>query len=190
MEAATNATFNDGNAGFTLTANTTLNVDTGSTLTISNQINGVNALTKGLPGTLVLNGSNPFSGTLNLDTASTTANDGAVRITTSNAILNVSSPINSRNNNSGSSIFQLDGSAGAISIPQTFSVACRNSGVAWIENIAGSNILTGVLQINVGGGTLPFQSDAGQLEVAGQLEYVGARDRRAHLQLHRLPATS
>ncbi|MDR3458108.1 MAG: autotransporter-associated beta strand repeat-containing protein [Verrucomicrobiae bacterium] len=174
LEAVTNASFNDGNAGFTLTANSTLLVDSGFTLTISNQITGGNALTKASPGTLILTGNNPFNGTLNLDSFSTSANDGAVRITTSNAIINVPSPINSRNNNGGSSIFQLDGSAGAISVPQTISVACRNSGVAWVENIAGNNVLANTVLVNVGGSTLIFQSDAGQLEIANTIEYVGA----------------
>jgi len=173
LEAVTNVTFNDGLAGLTLTANATLIVDTGATLTISNPITGGNALTKSGPGTLVLSGSQPFNGTLNLDTTSNTANDGAVRISSFSSIANVPSPITSRNNNAGSSTLQLDGSAGAISIPQDFNVSCRNSGVAWIENIAGNNLLTGALTINQGGGALLFQSDAGQLEIAGTVSYTG-----------------
>ncbi len=174
LQAITNVAFTDGLAGITLNANGTFIVDAGATLLISNQIAGGYALTKSGAGTLVLSGSNPFSGTLNLDSFINTGNDGALRITTSNAILNVVSPISSRNNNGGISTFQLDGTTGDIGLPQSFAVSCRNSGVAWIQNLAGNNQLTGVIQIYEGGGTLLFQSDAGRLEYANNLQYSGA----------------
>ncbi|MFO1487825.1 MAG: autotransporter-associated beta strand repeat-containing protein [Verrucomicrobiota bacterium] len=173
LQAITNVTFNDGKAGFTVLANSALAVDNGFTLAISNQISGGAILTKTGAGTLVLGVSNSFNGTLNLDTASISGNDGAVRITTSNALINVASPILSRNNNGGRSILQLDGSAGPITVPQAFTVTCRNSGVPWIQNLAGNNALVSPLSIEVGGGALLFQSDAGELELSGGISYIG-----------------
>ena len=58
LDAATNITLNDGNIGITLSASSTIAVDSGATFNISNQItssSGVN-LTKSSPGTLVLSG--------------------------------------------------------------------------------------------------------------------------------------
>ncbi len=169
-----NVAFTNGNSGMTVAANSTINVAAGTTLLFSNEITGSATLTKAGAGTLILGASNSFSGALNLDTTSTTANDGAVRILSTNALAFVPSPIRSGNNNSGSSTLQLDGSSGSIGILQDFAVTCRNSGVAWIENIAGNNSLLGALNIDVGGGALLFQSDAGQLELAGAISYIGA----------------
>jgi autotransporter-associated beta strand protein len=79
LVAVTNATLNDGLAGITLNANTTFAVDAGSTLNISNNISGSSTLTKASPGTLILSGLNAFSGILNVDSGSPSANDGITR---------------------------------------------------------------------------------------------------------------
>ncbi|MEY4387903.1 MAG: toxins and related Ca2+-binding domain, partial [Verrucomicrobiota bacterium] len=174
LTATTNISFVGGNVGFSVTGTTGgFGVESGATLVISNDISGSGTLAKSGPGTLVLAGPNTFSGTLRVDSTSTTANDGALRITTSNAIASAASPIYSGNNNGGSSTLQLDGTAGPIGIIQGFIASCRNSGVAWINNLAGTNSLLGVVQVEVGGGTLPFQSDAGLLTVANNIQYIG-----------------
>jgi autotransporter-associated beta strand protein len=173
FEAATNVTFSDGLAGFTLNANTTFTVDSGSILTISNQISGSSALTKSGLGTLVLDGPNPFNGTLNVDTASTSSNDGSVRVASPLALANVASPIYQHNNNSGASILQLDASAGNLTIAQSLTLSCRNSTNANIENLSGSNTLAGTISIQSGGANIYFQSDAGTLNLAGTIEYDG-----------------
>jgi autotransporter-associated beta strand protein len=174
LTAATNVTFAGGNVGFSVTGLAGgFGADAGATLTISNDISGTGTLAKSGAGTVALVGPNTFSGTLQIDSSSTFANDGFLRITTSNAIASVATPIISGNNNSGSSTLQLDGSAGGIGINQGFSVTCRNSGVPWIQNLAGNNKLFGVIQVQVGGATLPFQSDAGLLEIGNNLQYVG-----------------
>jgi autotransporter-associated beta strand protein len=81
-----------------------------NTATISAPIAGTNGFTKSGPGTLILSGNNGLSGTVNIDTSSTTLSDGITRITGAGALANVSR-IQIRNNNGGSSTFQLDGSA-------------------------------------------------------------------------------
>ena len=178
LEAVTNASFIDGKAGFTLLANATLAVDAGATLTISNNISGANNLTKSLPGTLVLKGSNAFTGTLYVDTASTTTSDGITVIASPAALANIPATagtptIYQRNNNGGSSTLQLDGTAGSLDIPQEFQISCRNNTVVNVENLAGNNTFSGNLDIQSGGGAIYFQSDAGTLNLAGNLQYVG-----------------
>jgi fibronectin-binding autotransporter adhesin len=178
LETVSNSVFNDGNAGFTLTANSTLMVDAGATLTISNTISGGNNLTKSSPGTLVLDGNNAFSGTLFVDTGSTTANDGITHIASPNALANVpvtpgTATIQERDNNGGFSILQLDAVAGNLTVPQEISLDCRNTANANIENLNGSNTLSGNIDVQTGGGAVYLQSDSGTLNLAGSVQYIG-----------------
>ncbi len=173
LEAQATLALNDGNRGLMLASNATLIVDSGATLTISNQISGAGNLTKTSPGTLVLNGSNLFTGTLNVDSGSSSANDGITHIASPNALANVASPISILDNNSGSSTFQLDGTAGGINLAQSFDINCRNSSTPTIENVTGTNQLSGSLWLNVGGSYFNFQSDAGLLILSGTNQYIG-----------------
>ena len=63
-------------------------------------------------GTVTLQGNNTFTGTLYVDSSSTTGNDGVLKLKSSSAVASAASPIYIRNNTSGSSTFQLDGSGG------------------------------------------------------------------------------
>jgi autotransporter-associated beta strand protein len=178
LEAQTNISFADGKIGFNIGGNSTLTVDSNSTLTISNQISGSSTLTKTGLGTLALTGSNSFSGNFYVDSTSASANDGITLVTSSNALANIPATpgtptIFQGNNNSGYSILQLNGSAGSITLPQEFSMNCRNTTNANVKNIAGSNYLGGNIDINVGGNSVYFQSDAGTLVLAGTCQYVG-----------------
>ena len=178
LEAVANTAFTDGNAGITLTANATLIVDNGVTLTISNNISGGNNLTKASPGTLVLNGYNAFTGTLYVDTANTGGSDGITRIASTNALVNIpvtpgTPTIYQRNNNGGSSTLQLDGTAGNLNIAQDFQMSCRNATAVNVENVIGSNTFSGTLDIQSGGNAIYFQSDAGTLDIAGNINYIG-----------------
>jgi autotransporter-associated beta strand protein len=179
LEAQANASFVNANAGFTLTANSTLMVDSGVTLTISNNISGANNLTKASPGTLVLTGSNAFTGSLYVDTASGTASDGITHIASTNALANIPATpgtptIYQNNNNGGSSTLQLDGTAGNLNLPQEIRMSCRNVAVANLENLAGSNTMSGNIDINSGGGAIYFQSDANStLNISGNIQYIG-----------------
>jgi autotransporter-associated beta strand protein len=163
----------DGKIGITLTTSSILGADTGATLTISNEISGTGDIQKWFPGLLILNGSNSWAGVLNTDGGSTTTSDGATRITRSEAVQNVSA-INIRNNNGGSSTLQFDGTAGSVFIPQPMSLACRNVNIPCLQNLAGSNVLSGGISIQVGGADQWWQSDAGTLVFAGDVNYAGS----------------
>jgi len=148
-----------------------------NTATLSVSLAGTSGFTKSGPGTLVLNAGNPLSGTLNLDSGSTSANDGVVRITSSAALANVASPINFRNNSGSDAVgsLQLDGSNGGITVTQNFSTACRNNDTTpTFENLAGTNTLSGTNFVQAGGTNVIYQSDAGsRLLVTAPVQYVG-----------------
>ena len=173
LGAATNVTLNDGKIGImvsdTSTANGIVVNNTNATLNIANNIggDGSSLLTKTGSGTLILSGSNGFAGTLNIDSGSTTANDGTTVIANNLAIANIT-PVPTfafiliRNNNNGRSTLALDGTQGSITIPLDISLAGRNTNVAAIENLAGDNTITGGFLLGVGGSYL-LQSDSGTL---------------------------
>ena len=140
-------------------------------------ITGVSGLTKSGPGTLILSGSNSLTGTLNLDTGSTSANDGAVRITTSAAIAGFTSPIRFRNNSGGNAVgsLQLDGSAEPVTVGQTFTIACRNNDtVPTFHSIAGTNTIAGSQFYLTGGTNGIYKADEGSaLLMTAPIQYVG-----------------
>jgi len=143
-----------------------------NTATISAPVEGTNGFTKSGPGTLILSGNNGLSGTVNIDTSSTTLSDGITRITGSGALANASL-IQIRNNNGGSSTFQLDGSAGSITINAPVIVTCRNNTVGTIQNLAGTNVFNGNILLEVGGNTHTIQSDAGMIVFTGTNRFIG-----------------
>jgi autotransporter-associated beta strand protein len=170
---SSNVALVDGKIGITLTAASVLGVDAGATLTISNEISGAGNIQKWFPGLLILNGSNSFTGSFFTDGNSTSANDGTTRIANSAALTGVTD-IGIRNNNGGSSTLQFDGSAGNLLIPQPLTISCRNVNIPCLQNLAGSNVLTGGISIQVGGADQWWQSDAGTLVFAGDINYGGS----------------
>lgn len=160
----------------------TLTLDTGSTTVpaimvtntaiISAPLAGTNGFTKSGPGTLILSGNNGLSGTVNIDTSSTTLSDGITRITGSGALANASL-LRIRNNNGGSSTLQLDGSGGSININAPVIVTCRNNANATIQNLSGTNVFNGDILLEVGGNTHTIQSDAGMIVFTGTNRFIG-----------------
>jgi autotransporter-associated beta strand protein len=172
------------NCAVALSANQTWSVgpnNPGNTFNLGGPLSGSAALTKAGAGTLVLSGTNGFSGTLNVDTSSSTSSDGAVQITRNESIANAAA-ISIRNNNGGSSTLQLNGSPGNITVPQNISLAGRNTNVAAIENISGSNTLAGALTINTGGSYYLLQSDAGTLNLQGPISSAASGTRSFSFQ--------
>ena len=182
LGAATNVTLNDGNRGVTITDNATTSgftVVSNATLTVSNNITGdaASVLNKTGPGTLVLNGPNTFSGELNIDSGSTSANDGTTVIANPAAIANVLAVpgfpyIYIRNNNSGSSTLALDGTLGDVMVTPDISVAGRNVATPAVDNLAGNNTISGNFTLVVGGASYVIQSDSGILTLSANLPYA------------------
>ena len=145
----------------------------GNTLTVNGNISGSAALSKGSWGTLILNGTNSFSGALNIDLADTGGSssglsDGITRITRGENVANVPT-IAIRNNNAAWSTLQLTNLLANLTIPANVTLAGRNTNVAAIENLSGSNTISGGLTINSGGGFYLLQSDSGTLNFGGTI---------------------
>lgn len=183
LGTSTNVILDDGNIGITVSdvANTsriTVN-GTNSILILSNNISGDGdaVLTKTGSGRLILAGPNTFSGAVNIDSTSTSANDGTTVVANNDALANVQAIlgfpyITIGDNNGGSSTLALDGSSGSITVAPDISLAGRNVAVAAIENIAGSNNISGDFTLVVGGSDYIFQSDSGILNLSALLPYT------------------
>jgi autotransporter-associated beta strand protein len=145
-----------------------------NTATLQAPLAGANGFTKSGPGTLVLSAANSLSGILFTDTGSGSANDGAVCIAASAALAGVTF-ISTRNNSAATaaSTLQLDGSAANVLLPQTITNSCRANTIPNVQNLAGSNILSGSFYMQTGGSNVVFESDAGTLVLAGPLRYIG-----------------
>jgi len=145
----------------------------GDTLNMNGNISGSGTLSKGNWGTLILNGTNSFSGDLNVDLASTGSgssgiSDGIVRITRSQNVPNVPT-IAIRDNNGAWSTLQLTNLLGNVIVPANITLAGRNTNAVAIENMSGSNTLSGNLSITSGGSYYLLQSDAGTLNFGGTI---------------------
>jgi autotransporter-associated beta strand protein len=153
----------------------TWTVGPGHNVFMNGNLSGSNSLTKAGAGTLRLTASNSFTGTLYVD-SNTAANlsDGNTMVTHPSALASVASPIYLRNNNSGSSTLQLNGTAGSIILTQALQISCRNNTVQALQNVAGNNAINGDLLIVQGGSNVVFQSDSGTLTLYGALRYVGS----------------
>ena len=178
-----------GAQNWTLTSSgSALTLDTGSssaipsivvsqnTATIAVPLGGTNGFAKSGTGTLVLAGATSPSGTVYIDTGSTTTAEGIVRAAGPGALAGVSS-VQIRNINSGSSSLQLDGTSGGVVSPAVVWLNGRNNSIPAIENVAGNNLLTGGLTLNAGGAYYWVQSDAGVLNWVGPISSAatGAR---------------
>jgi autotransporter-associated beta strand protein len=164
-------------SGSTLTLNsgsaTSPTIAVTNTATIAAPVAGTNGYTKSGPGTLILSGNNSLSGTVNIDTGSSTANDGTTRLVGPGALGNATL-LHFGNNNSGNSTLQLDGSSGSITIDAMLNGTYRNNGVVTIENMAGTNIFNGSIFLFQGGNSFTVQSDSGSLIVfTATNQYVG-----------------
>jgi autotransporter-associated beta strand protein len=150
-----------------------------NTATLSAPLAGANGFTKSGAGTLVLATNNPLGGVVNVDSGSTTASDGIVRAANAAALAKVTT-IRFRNNSgaSAASTLQLDGTAGSITANADIAINGRNASVATIENVAGTNFLTGTVSLNVGGANYWIQSDAGLLAFSGNFSPVATSGTR------------
>jgi autotransporter-associated beta strand protein len=145
---------------------------------VNSNLTGSASLTKANAGTVNLNASNSFSGTLYVDSnASGILSDGKVVVANPNALANAASPIQIRNGNSCSSTLGFSG--GNINLKQNIQMTCRNNTVASLENISGTNVISGNILITQGGSNVVIQCDGGQFNILGNIGYngglVGAR---------------
>lgn len=151
-----------------------------NTATLAAPLQGTLGLAKAGTGTLVLAAENTVSGPLQIDTNSTTLAQGVVRVAHPGALEGFTS-IAIRNNNTGSSTLELDGSAGEIHTTAALSLAGRNAEPPAIRNVSGENTLAGALSIGIGGANYRLRSDAGRL-ILGALSSAASGVRTVTLQ--------
>lgn len=154
-----------------------------NTATISASLAGTAGFTKAGTGTLVLSGDNPLGGTLNIDTSSTSVNEGIVRLANPNSASSLTG-IQIRNNNGGASTLEIDGTLGDVTtLPAAaLSLSGRGGGIPAIRNLSGNNTLGGTITLQSGGGTYTFQSDAGVLNFAAITSNAPASTRSLTFQ--------
>ncbi|HTV43118.1 MAG TPA: family 16 glycosylhydrolase [Candidatus Sulfotelmatobacter sp.] len=157
------------NAPIVIAANQTWGVglnrnnDAALDLIVNSSLSGSATLTKSCYGTMVLDDSNSFSGTLNVDTGSSSNNDGTVIIENPAAVSNLAG-VFINNTATGVSALQLSNN---VAIPCSVSLAGRNVTNVPIESLAGNNSLGGGLTLTGGGSNYWLQSDAGTLSIGG-----------------------
>ncbi|RYD77367.1 MAG: hypothetical protein EOP84_15610, partial [Verrucomicrobiaceae bacterium] len=137
-----------------------------NTATLSVPLSGTAGFTKSGPGILILQGDNTLSGTINIDTGSSSANEGSVRLAHPNAVADVAT-IAIRSNNGGRSTLEFDGSSGNIIAPTAIALSGRNNTTPAISNLSGSNTVSGEISLYSGGSSYIFQSEAGALNLTG-----------------------
>lgn len=172
---------NSGGATLTLdAANPTITVNQ-NTATIAAPLAGTAGFMKSGVGTLVLSGDNSLSGTLFIDTNVASGSSGTVRINNPDSVTDLTG-ISIRNNNSGSSTLELDGTTRDIAASAPASLSGRNVAVPAIRNLAGNNTLSGGLTLYAGGSNYLLQSDAGALTFGGTITSTAGGTRALTFQ--------
>ncbi|HEV2455044.1 MAG TPA: autotransporter-associated beta strand repeat-containing protein, partial [Verrucomicrobiae bacterium] len=169
VSASQNVTIN---APILLASNQTWTVgiqNPGNQLTVNSSLSGSATLTKAGYGTLILTGTNTFSGVLDIDTGRASTNDGAVCIANSASVADVASPIAISDTGSSASALQLSNATATITVSQNISVAGRSTNAPAIENVLGENSLGGTLTLASGGPVYELQSDTGMLSLNGMI---------------------
>ncbi|HWF18957.1 MAG TPA: family 16 glycosylhydrolase [Verrucomicrobiae bacterium] len=138
----------------------------GNLLTVNSDLSGTATLTKAGYGTLVLKGTNSFSGTLNVDTGSSVTNDGALLIGNNAAISSVAS-ISVRNGGTGVSTLQLSN----VTVLPVVNIVARSTNVPSIDAVSGTtNTLAGGVNLTGGGSNYYIQCDSGAtLKLSGSI---------------------
>ena len=164
------------------------NVAAGGVLTVSSPLStrdfggsvATGLLGKSGPGTLVLASPvSTFKGTLQVDSGSTSADDGVVRVAHPQVLAGVRA-VSIDNTTNGSSRLQLDGSAGAIALPR-LALSGRNVSTLAVQNLSGANTLAG-LTLDAGGANYLLQSDAGSLAITAEINSSATGNRTLTLQ--------
>ena len=166
--AATGAT----NRGFTMTGNGTFSFPAGNNnaFTFAGNVSGAGQFTlnglaiTGIQNLLSLTGDN--SGL----TGNVVVTVGGIRITNSNGLGTGTKTVTMTNGTNGNPRIELDGSAGDLALPATFTYTASNQTVnGCFVNLAGNNTIPGQINVTSGGGGLMATSMAGNLTLSANI---------------------
>jgi autotransporter-associated beta strand protein len=146
-------------------------------VTLNGSISGPGILFQNGSGTLVLGGSNSYSGATNL-------NDGALRATSSNAIGAASGTVNIAG---GAADARLELSGG-ITLTKNLTLAGRGAVhgdnlSSQLSNVGGANSVTGNISLTSGGCDYIIQSDADSLTIKGNVTNNSGDNAEKYLYL-------
>jgi autotransporter-associated beta strand protein len=180
LGALSSLNFTDSFHGMTVVAgsNAGFNIATNMTVTISNNITGSGTIVKSGPGTLLLDGSNSFSGVLSLDRGiDGNNNDGLTIITRTDAVANVTTiqTLNTTVSTAGGAILELAPTSAGMTFPQEFILGCRdNMTTPTILNNNGTNTIAGFTALQIGGNIVNYSASAGsELIISGNVQFIG-----------------
>ncbi len=187
---ATTYLWHNGSNVLTLAGNVISTADGGKRLTLHGMTAGATGIVAGVisdfgissnnlfktgPVTWTLTANNTFKG-------SVTVEDGALRITKSEAFGNWPKIVAAANNANGANPhIHLDGTDGDLVIPTNITFRTSNSRVGAIFNEAGTNTILGPVQLTSGDGETILNSVAGKLILSGSVSPVAA-DRQLRLR--------
>jgi chondroitin AC lyase len=137
----------------------------GQALTIAGKITGSGGLIKNGSnyGTLILSGSNTFTGNV-------TVNNGALEITNGSALGTGPKTVTADLGTNGNCQIVLDGSGGNINIPSNITFVTSNQSTnGTVFNDGGNNTISGSFTLASGGGASWIVSNSGSLTLAGNL---------------------
>lgn len=146
----------------------TLNGSTAGTGEISGSIADNSAtnktnVTKDGTGTWTLSGNSSFTGNV-------TINAGPLVVTQNNSLGTGTKTITATNGTAGNCNLRLDGSAGNITLPSTFTYTVSNqTSDGTLVNVAGNNTVPGLFNITSGGGGLLISSLGGNINVSANI---------------------
>jgi fibronectin-binding autotransporter adhesin len=178
-----------GNGSFAITIANNGMITSHADAAINATIAGAGTINKVGPSMLAMGGSNSFVGTIALGVGATSGGNlnGALRITNGNAIAHIT--VYNSDNNTAYDIFQIDGSAGNVTAPNTAALVwnANFAGPAAtaanvIENIGGDNVLNPTVTYQSGGIGYGILSDAGTLTFAGDLNANGTTGKTFYLR--------
>ena len=161
-------------------AGATPTITTTATATIASVLAGSAGFTKAGAGTLILSGSNTFTGGITFDSIANASIPSVVTVTGSTSLGTGSKTVSLTNYGR---TLALDGSGGNITLGSNISYTISNSGISSggyvaapaLQNLRGDNTIQGAIAVTSGGGGLKVQSDAGTLTLTGVIttNYAG-----------------
>jgi fibronectin-binding autotransporter adhesin len=141
------------------------NMTGGESINANGGLSGNGNLSVDGVGSVILSGTGTFSGTTTLGSLAN-GQGPAVLVANANNALSTGTVTIGPSGNATTARLDL---MGGYTLPNSITLAGRNTNSVGIENLSGNNTLSGAITASSGGGTYDIQSDAGNLTLSGGL---------------------